>query len=37
MFENGYYVIRVECENVISETMFEYYNSKNRFGPGIAK
>ena len=37
MFENGYYMIRVECENAISETMFEYYNSKNRFGPGMVK
>ncbi|MDH3311676.1 MAG: hypothetical protein OEM28_00845 [Nitrosopumilus sp.] len=31
MFENGYYTIKVECENAVSETMFEYYNTKNRF------
>ena len=37
MFENGYHMIRVECENAISETMFEYYNSKNRFGSGFVK
>ena len=37
MFENGYYTIRVECENVISETMFEYFSSKNRFRPKFGK
>jgi hypothetical protein len=37
MFENGYHTIRVECENAVSETMFEYYNSKNRFGPKFTK
>jgi len=37
MFENGYYVIRVQCENIISENMFEYYNSKNRFKQGFGK
>ncbi len=37
MFENGYYVIRVECDHIVSETMFEYYNSRNRFGPGLGK
>ena len=31
MFENGTYVIRVECDNVVSEALFEYYNSRNRF------
>jgi hypothetical protein len=31
MFENGYYLIKVECENVVSETMFEYYSTRNRF------
>ena len=31
MFENGNYVIRVECENVVSETIFEYYSTRNRF------
>jgi len=37
MFVNGYYTIRVECYNVISETMFEYYNARNRDGPWFAK
>lgn len=37
MFENGYYTIRVECENAISEAMFEYYSSKNRFTPRFEK
>jgi len=37
MFENGYYTIKVECENIISETMFEYYNSRNRFNTGVEK
>ena len=37
MFENGYYMIKVECENVVSETMFEYYNSGNRFRPKFGK
>ena len=37
MFENGYHTIRVECEDVISEAMFEYFNSKNRFGPRFEK
>lgn len=27
MFESGYYTIRVECNRVISKTMFEYFNS----------
>ena len=31
MFENGYYTIRVECESAVTEAMFEYYNSRNRF------
>ncbi|MCV0411545.1 hypothetical protein [Nitrosarchaeum sp.] len=35
MFENGCYTIRVQCENVISENMFEYYNSKNRLKPKL--
>jgi hypothetical protein len=30
MFENGYYTIRVECDNFISEKMFEYYKSPNQ-------
>ena len=25
MFENGYYTIRVESDNMVSESMFEYY------------
>lgn len=33
MFENGYYTIRVVCDNIVSETMFEYYSSRNRFRP----
>jgi hypothetical protein len=37
MFENGYYTIKVDCENAVSEAMFEYYNSKNRFGSGFVK
>ncbi len=37
MFENGYYTIRVECENIVSESMFEYYSSKNRFNPRLVK
>jgi hypothetical protein len=37
MFENGYYWIRVECDNAVSEAMFEYYNSKNRFKRGFGK
>ena len=37
MFENGYHTVRVECENSVSEAMFEYYNSKNRFGRGFGK
>jgi len=37
MFENGYHTIKVERENVVSEAMFEYYNSKNRFDPGFVK
>ena len=37
MFENGYYTIKVECENVVSETMFEYYNQRNRFQIGLGK
>ena len=37
MFENGYYTIKVECDNVVSETMFEYYNSRNRFKPKFAR
>ncbi len=37
MFENGYYTIRVECENTVSEAMFEYYDPKNRFGSGFGK
>ena len=37
MFENVYYTIKVECENAVSEAMFEYYNSKNRFGSGFVK
>ncbi len=32
MFENGCYAIKAECENAVTETMFEYYNSKNRMG-----
>ena len=27
MFESGYYTIRVECDGVKSETMFEYFHS----------
>lgn len=36
MFENGHYVIRVECDDAISERTFEYYSVRNRFrkGPG---
>ena len=37
MFENGYHTIRVECKNSVSEAMFEYYNSKNIFGPVSVK
>ena len=37
MFENGYYTIKLECENAIYEAMFEYSNSKNRFGLGFVK
>ncbi len=37
MFENGYHMIRVESDNVVSEMMFEYYNSRNRFNTGIRK
>lgn len=37
MFENGYYTIKVECDNVVSEAMFEYYNPKNRFKRGLEK
>jgi hypothetical protein len=33
MFENGYYTIRVTCDGIVSETMFEYYSSRNRFSP----
>lgn len=33
MFENGYYTIQVECENAVSEMMFEYYSPRNRFTP----
>ncbi|MCE9653430.1 MAG: hypothetical protein K8Q89_10330 [Nitrosarchaeum sp.] len=29
MCENGYYVIKVECDYVVSEAMFEYYSSRN--------
>lgn len=36
MFENGYYKIQVECDNVASEMMFEYYSSRNRFTPRFA-
>jgi len=37
MFENGYHTIRVDCGNAVSEAMFEYYNSKNRFGLRFVK
>ena len=37
MFENGYYTIRVECEEAVSEAMFEYFSSKNRFRPKFGK
>lgn len=37
MFENGYYTIQVECENAVSEMMFEYYASRNRFAPRFGK
>jgi hypothetical protein len=30
MFENGYYTIRVESDNIVSETMFEYYKKSNQ-------
>lgn len=36
MFENRYYKIQVECDNLVSEMMFEYYNSRNRFAPRFA-
>ncbi len=28
MLENGYYTIRVECDGAVSESMFEYFNSR---------
>jgi len=37
MFENGYYMIRVERDNFISESMFEYYNSKSTSHPNTSK
>ncbi len=37
MFENRHHAIRVECEDAVSEAMFEYYNSKNRFRPRFGK
>ena len=37
MFENGYYTIQVECDGAISESMFEYYNSRSRQESGISK
>ena len=37
MFENGYYTIKVECENAVSEMMFEYYNPRHRFGPKFVR
>ena len=37
MFENGYHTIRVECDDAITEMMFEYFNSKNRFRPEFGK
>ena len=35
MFENGYYKIRVECDNFVSEKMFEYYNSRSKIESGF--
>ena len=29
MLQSGYYTIKVECDDAISETMFEYYHSHN--------
>jgi len=29
MLESGYYTIQVQCDEAISETMFEYYHSQN--------
>ena len=37
MFENGHYVIKVECDKVVSESMFEYYSVRNRFLGGFGK
>ena len=37
MFENGYYMIRVKCEDVVSEGMFEYYRTPNQFRPKFGK
>jgi hypothetical protein len=37
MFENGHYMIRVECENAVSEGIFEYYSTRNQFRPKFGK
>ncbi len=37
MNESGYYTIMVKCDGAISEAMFEYYNSKNRFNTSDMK
>lgn len=37
MIKNWNYTIRVECENVVSEGMFEYYSARNRFRGGFGK
>ena len=35
MFENGYYTIQVESDNMVSESMFEYYQQPK--GIGLSK